>query len=66
MDYSKINSEVKEDMAERIAKPMSELWNLQFEIQNSSARVYLINALRELKTLVDDLGGHPATDSMPL
>ena len=61
-----INSEVKEEIADRIAMAMVNLWTLQFEIHNAEAHNDLIHTLRELKILVNELGGNPATDAMPL
>lgn len=66
LDYSNIESEVREEIAERIAMVGVELADMMFLVQMPSVNNKLHYLLRELRSLVDELGGHPASVAMRL
>ncbi len=60
IDYSAINEEIKEDIAERVAMAVLTLENLAHVIEPDYALKSLLKVREELIQLVKDLGGHPA------
>lgn len=64
LDYSNIELEVREEIAERIAMVGVELADMMYLIQTPSVNNKIHFILRELRSLVDELGGHPASIAM--
>ena len=60
MDYSSIDEEIKEDIAERIAMAVLALENLANVIEPKFALESVLKLRQELVQLVKELGGHPA------
>ncbi len=64
LDYSNIESEVREEIAERIAMVGVELADMSFLIQTPREVNTLHFIRQELRRLVDELGGNPASVAM--
>jgi hypothetical protein len=60
MDYSEIDQEAKEELAERVAMAVLTLENLANVVEPAYALEILLRLRKELIQLVRDLGGHPA------
>jgi hypothetical protein len=60
MDYSGIDQEAREELAERVAMAVLLLENLANIVEPAYALESVLRLRKELIQLVKDLGGHPA------
>jgi predicted component of type VI protein secretion system len=60
MDYSTIDNNTKEELAERVVSAVLQIENLAHVVDLEYQLKILLKIRQELVDLVNDLGGHPA------